>query len=142
MMNHRCVLFLAVFAFASCRAAAQAPHDGDWWRGLSAGTKQCVITGFLDGMALGENLSLMGTGSCSDPNCRSTIAQSYTYVRNRYFQDVPPEKIVAALDELYADAENASIILGRAVWIAVNRIAGTGEDEIQKLTQQSRGMRY
>ena len=121
---------------------AQAGHDGDWWRGLPAAVRQNVVTGFLDGMALGHNLTVMGAGNSSDPDCRTKIVQSYTYVRNRYFQNVAPGNLVSALDQLYSESDNSSIIIGRAVWIAVNRLGGTDPDEIQKLILQSRGVGY
>jgi hypothetical protein len=117
---------------------AQAGHDGNWWRGLPAAVRQSVVTGFLDGMALGHNLTVMGAGNSSDPDCRTKIAQSYTYVRNRYFQNVVSGNLVSALDQLYSESDNSSIIIGRAVWIAVNRLEGTDADEIQKLILQSR----
>ena len=123
-------------------APAQDVHDGDWWRGLPQGAKEYVVVGFLDGMALGENLSLMGTGTSSDSDCRAKVAQSYSYVRGRFFQNLEPGDIVLALDELYADIDNGSIIIGRAVWIAVNRLEGTETDEIEQLLRQSRGLRY
>ncbi|HTY58112.1 MAG TPA: hypothetical protein VMF59_04810 [Bacteroidota bacterium] len=141
-MKTMCVILLVLLALGPAGAPAQAAHDGDWWRGLSPGTKQCVMTGFLDGMALGQNLSLMGAGNSSDPGCRTTIAQSYTYVRGRYFQNVGASELVSALDDLYADSENYSIIIGRAVWIAVNKIAGTPGEDLQKLILQSRGLGY
>jgi hypothetical protein len=137
------VLLIALITLSpSGRLVAQAGHDGDWWRGLSPGTKQCVITGFLDGMALGHNLTLMGAGNISEPDCRTTIAQSYSYARNRYFQNVASGDIVSALDQLYSESDNSSIIVGRAVWIAVNRLGGTPQDEVQKLILQSRGLGY
>jgi hypothetical protein len=131
-----------VVALGSASAFAQAGHDGDWWRGLSPGQKQWAMTGFLDGMALGQNLSLMGAANSSDPGCRNTIAQSYTYVRGKYFQNVGADNLVSALDELYAESDNASIIIGRAVWIAVNRLGGTPGEDVQKLILQSRGLGY
>ena len=121
---------------------AQHPHNGDWWAGLSRMSKQEVVVGFLDGMALGANLTQMGAGTSTDTDCRSKISASYTYVRSKFFARIAPEDIVGALDGLYADADNSTIILGRAVWIAVNRIAGTPADDVERLIQQSRGMGY
>jgi hypothetical protein len=142
-MKHSFALFLVLAALASSgRSIAQTGHDGDWWRRLSLTTRQIVVTGFLDGMALGHNLTLMGAGNSSDTDCRTTIAQSYTYVRNKYFQNVAPGDIVSALDQLYSEGDNSSIIFGRAVWIAVKRLVGTNPDEIQKLILQSRGVGY
>jgi hypothetical protein len=140
-MKRSFTLFLLLAALASSgRSIAQTSHDGDWWRGLSLTTRQNVVTGFLDGMALGHNLSLMGAGNSSDADCRTNIAQSYSYVRNRYFRNVTAGDLVSALDQIYSESDNGSIIFGRAVWIAVNRLAGTNPDEIQKLILQSRGM--
>jgi hypothetical protein len=127
---------------SSGRLLAQSGHDGDWWRGLPPGAKQSVMAGFLDGMALGQNLSLMGAGNSSDTDCRSKIAQSYSYVRNRFFRNIGPGDLVSALDELYAESDNGSIIIGRAVWIVVNRLGGTAQEEVQKLILQSRGLGY
>ena len=141
-MKHRIQYLIAIMAVVTSGAIAQAGHDGDWWMGLPEGTKQSVMTGFLDGMALGHNISLMGAGSSADPGCRPTIEQSYTYARNKFFRSVTSPDLVSALDELYADGDNRSIIIGRAVWIAVNRLAGTAEDDLQKLILQSRGLRY
>jgi hypothetical protein len=121
---------------------AQPGHDGDWWRALSLTSKQNVVTGFLDGMALGHNLTAMGAGNSPDADCRAKIAQSYTYVRNRYFRNVAPADLVSALDQLYSESDNSSIIIGRGVWIAVNRLGGTNPDEVQKLILQSRGVGY
>jgi hypothetical protein len=141
-MRLRMLLPLAIVVLSSAGALAQESHDGTWWTGLSGGSKLGVITGFLDGMALGHNLSLMGAGNSTDPGCRMTIAQSYTSVRIRFFQNVGPGDIVATLDDLYADSENSSIIVGRAVWIAVNRLAGSSDEDVQKLILQSRGVNY
>ena len=141
-MKFRLLIPLSIIVLSSPGVRAQGSHDGPWWTGLSAGSKLGVITGFLDGMSLGHNLSLMGAGNSSDPGCRTTIAQSYTAMRNRFFQNAGPGEIVAALDDLYADSENSSIIIGRAVWIAVNRLAGTSDEEVQKLILQSRGVNY
>ena len=137
------LLFLSLFLLAfPLPGNAQAGHDGDWWRGLSLSARQNVVAGFLDGMALGHNLTVMGAGNSSDLDCRTKIAQSYTYVRNRFFQDISPADLVSALDLLYSESDNSSIIIGRAVWIAVNRLGGTRPDEIQKLILQSRGVGY
>jgi hypothetical protein len=141
-MKLRFFLSLALMALSSPGVLAQGSHDGNWWTGLSHGSKLGVITGFLDGMALGHNLSLMGAGSSTDPGCRTTIAQSYSSVRIMYFRNVGAGDIVAALDDIYTDSENGTIIIGRAVWIAVNRLAGTNEDDIQKLILQSRDLNY
>jgi hypothetical protein len=123
-MKRSIIILSTLVALSTACLSAQSAHDGAWWVGLSPGAKENVITGFLDGMALGQNLALMGAGSSSDPGCRSTIAQSYTYVRTRYFRNVTASDVVSALDSLYGDSENGSIIIGRAVWIAVNRLAG------------------
>ena len=137
------LLFLSLFLLAfPLPGNAQAGHDGDWWRGLSLSARQNVVAGFLDGMALGHNLTVMGAGNSSDLDCRTKIAQSYTYVRNRFFQDISPADLVSALDLLYSESDNSSIIIGRAVWIAVNRLGGTRPDEIQKLIFQSWGVCY
>ena len=141
-MRHSLIILGAILALPAARLIAQPAHDGAWWGGLSPAARQNVITGFLDGMALGQNLALMGSGNSSDPGCRSTIAQSYSYVRTKYFGGVTIANVVSALDDLYGDSENGSIIIGRAVWIAVNRLAGTGADEIEKLILQSRGVSY
>jgi hypothetical protein len=136
------LVLLAFMTVSAGGAIAQAGHDGDWWRSLPEGTKHSVMTGFLDGMALGHNISLMGAGNSPDPGCRPTIEQSYTYARNKFFRNVAPPDIVSALDELYAEGDNRSIIIGRAVWIAVNRLGGASQDDLQKLILQSRGLRY
>lgn len=130
-MKSSLIACIATLALSSDPAVSQAAHDGEWWRSLSPGAKECVMTGFLDGMALGQNLSLMGAGNSSDPGCRSTIAQSYTYVRTRYFRNVGAGDLVTALDDLYAGSDNSSIIVGRAVWIAVNRLGGTGKEDLE-----------
>jgi hypothetical protein len=140
-MDRRSLLFVLTLLLASA-GAAQTPHDGDWWRALQPGAKQCVLTGFLDGMALGQNLSLMGAGNSADPDCRSKIAQSYSYVRGKFFRSAGEGDIASALEELYAEPDNRSIIIGRAVWIAVNLLAGVPKEEVEKLVLQSRGVGY
>jgi len=62
-MKLRFFLSLALMALSSPGVLAQGSHDGNWWTGLSPGSKLGVITGFLDGMALGHNLSLMGAAA-------------------------------------------------------------------------------
>ena len=142
-MKRPMLLLLSVVLFSlPAPGYAQAGHDGYWWRELSLNSKQDVVTGFLDGMALGHNLTLMGAGTSSETDCRPKIEQSYTYVRNRYFRNVAPGDLVLALDQLYAESDNSTIIIGRAVWIAVNRLGGTKPDEIQTLILQSRGVGY
>ena len=130
------LLLLAPFALA------QNPHTGDWWTGLSRMSKQEVVVGFLDGMALGANLTQMGAGTSTDSDCRYRITSAYSHVQSKFFARFAPEEIVAALDRLYADNDNETIILGRAVWIVANQLAGAPEDEVNQLIGQSRGMGY
>jgi hypothetical protein len=117
-------------------------HDGPWWKSQSPAAKEFYAAGFLDGMALGHNLSAMGAGTSSDPECRANVARAYSYFMGRYFSRAGTDELVAGLDTLYDDPDNDSIILGRAVWIVANRLGGTGKDDIEKLIEQSRGMRY
>src|ERR1700737_4718265 len=121
------------FVLLVCGIAA-APHepsqrrDGNWWREMGSGGKFVYVTGFFDGMDLGNNFSYWGIvdKQKNDP-AMTKVANSYDSYMQRYLTNVTNGQLADGLDKFYSDFRNRRIKVNSAVWLVLNEIAGEPE---------------
>ena len=90
-------------------------------------------------MQLGHNLSywnLIGDKQAGD--ALSRVAKSYSELSQRYFRNVTVGQLVDGLDVFYSDFRNRTIRVHDAIWLVVNQIAGTPQEELEKMVENWR----
>ena len=114
-------------------------RDGNWWNNLDANTKYYFVTGFFDGMDLGNNFSYWGiTNSNTECNCISKTIESYNYYADKYFKNVTNVQLVDGLNDFFSDYRNRRIRISSAVWLVTNSIVGTPKEELDKMIESWR----
>ena len=114
-------------------------RDGNWWDRHTRQEKGDYITGFFDGMDLGKNFSYWDISEKGrDSGCDYQAAKTYSDNARKFFSDVTNVQIVDGLDSFYKDHQNRSIRLKAAVWLVVNAIAGTPQDDLDKMVEYLR----
>lgn len=135
---------LALTLLVSVWVHAQSNHrrDGNWWNGETQGEKFDHMVGFFDGMELGHKFSYWKMAKPkSDENpdpCLSKTIESYGEYSTNFFKNVTNQQLADGLDSFYKDYRNRSILIHDAVWVVVRTIAGTPQQEIDKLIENLR----
>ena len=116
-------------------------RDGNWWLSLTEEFRLKYIVGFFDGMDLGRDFSiwkwLRASNKALDP-CLDKVAESYSEYNEKYLKNVTNGQLVDGLDNFYSDYRNRRITLKNAVWLVVNGIAGTPQDQLNKMIENWR----
>jgi hypothetical protein len=94
--------------------------DGNWWMSMNKSSKNSYISGYIDGMKLGNIFS-----------CKKYETNTKNY---------SDYQLSAELDNFYANKKNRRIFVFNAVWIAANRISGMPEADINKMILKSRAI--
>lgn len=116
-------------------------RDGNWWKDLTRSGKLDYMVGFFDGMDLGRDFSYWGmTKDLGDkpPACAGTAVASFGDMMSKYFTNPTNEQIADGLDTFYKDYRNRSVKVHDAVWLVVNSIAGTPQNELDKMIESWR----
>jgi hypothetical protein len=109
-------------------------RDGNWWLSQDRVTRSAYITGFFDGMDLGNAFSYWEFVNKKEmAPCMQQVFKSYGEYNDKYFKNVTNLQLVDGLDTFYADFRNRSILVHGAVWLVVNSIAGTPQKELDSL---------
>jgi hypothetical protein len=142
-MNKLCqftfALMLFVVAFSSASAQESSRRDGNWWRDQTKLHQANYITGFFDGMELGNRFSIwkhLHDKKAGDAVYRAVT--SYNEYLNKYFGAVTAGQLVDGLNDFYADYRNRSIKLHDGIWLVVNQIAGTPKEEVDLMVENWR----
>lgn len=112
-------------------------RDGNWWLAQSELGKSYYVTGFFDGMTLGNQFSYWGISDKDDP-ARAKAVASYSEFGDKYLKHVTSGQMVDGLDKLYSDYKNRRIMVWGAVWLVANGIAGKSEAELQGMIESWR----
>src|SRR5262249_18562998 len=125
------------FAPAS-RNQVNSRRDGNWWQLQNRSSKLDYATGFLDGMDLGHNFSFWAIKNDPKMEATSKVAETYTYLLNKYVANVTNFQMVDGLDKFYEDFRNRRIEVSAGVWLVLNEISGKSEPEMQKMIENWR----
>jgi hypothetical protein len=117
-------------------------RDGEWWMSLNKSSKHSYISGYIDGMKLGNIFSCQKyeINSKDYSDCIKLTDRSYQEYDYLLFSNVTDNQLSAELDNFYENKKNRRIFVFNAVWIAANRISGMPEAEINKLILRSRAI--
>jgi hypothetical protein len=140
MMRRR--IDLVVLLLATCIPGVAAERrDGNWWRGLTTSERFMYVTGFFDGMDLGNNFSYWGIknkdGVIDLPVARRAMS-SYDEYSAKFFKEVTNSQVGDGLSAFYEDYRNRTIRVSDAVWLVVNSIAGKSDEEMKPLIENFR----
>jgi hypothetical protein len=114
-------------------------RDGNWWRTLEVSEKNFYMIGFFDGMQLGNRFSYWNLTHTKDKDAASADArESFETYSDKYAKNPTNEQIADGLNTFYADYRNRSILIYDAVWVVLNSIAGTPQEKLDKLIENSR----
>jgi hypothetical protein len=133
------VLALPLLVISIC-ASAQANHrrDGNWWNGENQSEKLNYMVGFFDGMELGHKFSYWELADTKKTACMLEASKAYNDYSDKFFTHVTNDQLADGLDAFYKDYRNRSIRVHDAVWIVVNNIAGTPQEEMDKMIENWR----
>jgi hypothetical protein len=144
------LLRFTLFSVALMMAASVARNedtrnrDGNWWRNQTRVARLSYMTGFFDGVQLGNNFSYFAYAKeyeASDPDALVAMqktTESFDKYSTEYLNNVTNEQVADGLDKFYSDYRNRSIALKNGVWIVLNAIAGKPESEIEHISENFR----
>lgn len=123
---------MAIIAcYANATRADTSTHDGRWWIRLSALEKAIYTTGILDGVDVGEGISVRRGLDATD---------DYVKEVHHLFGKVNTKQMVDGIDVFYRDFRNRSIPTYAAAWFVAMQISGADEARLQEfLVQMRRG---
>jgi len=128
----RQILVLALLLLCPIVTRAQDERrDGNWWNEQAKPWKIAYVTGFFDGMELGQRFSYWGSIDKNSGNltaCGREAGKSFDDFAAKFFSHVSNYQLVDGLGDFYKDYRNRSIKIHDGVWIVVNTIAGTPQD--------------
>lgn len=130
------IAFTSIFIAAMSSAlAADADHDGTWWREQSPAEKTRYAARLFDGLAMGSNLleygmsvqvpvTLIGSGT------QGPAAQRYVRFDGG--------DVSRYIDRFYTDPRNSTISVARAGQIFLQSVAGTRRADLQGMIEEYR----
>jgi hypothetical protein len=139
------VLAVALLAFGlpAQAHAGGIRTDGNFWiqiednSGEWAGViKLSFVRGFFDGIELGSWFSTWSPelSVAESPPLEEARARYMSY-RAKYVAGIAPAQVVDGLDDFYADYRNRSMSVPSAIWLVLNSIAGTPDDQLQTMIE-------
>jgi hypothetical protein len=126
------------------RNQVSTTRDGNWWIEESQPAKLTYITGFFDGMDLGNDFSYWGyvdEYKAKDHDAAIAMAKttaSFDEFSSKYLTNVTNGQLVSGLDKFYADYRNRRIKTQKGVWLVLNSIAGKSDTDMEKLIENYR----
>jgi len=138
MKFHIAALTTVILIFSSLAWSADYRFDGNWWIDQKMNEKDFYLIGLFDGMDLGHRFScwkFLSNKTKADQSCFAKVRDSFKEYNQEYFSNVTIGQLSDGLDSFYVDYKNRRILVWRAVWIVVNGIAGTPEEELNKLIE-------
>jgi hypothetical protein len=133
-----CFVILTLSFVNGVAAPDNVRRDGNWWITLDRENKAAYIIGFFDGMELGHNFSYWGMSEKENTNCAGAVSSSYFNYYKKYFSNITNLQVADGLDAFYSDYRNRRIKIMGATWIVVNGIAGTPQEDVDKMTESWR----
>ncbi|QLA17450.1 hypothetical protein [Desulfolutivibrio sulfoxidireducens] len=124
-------LFLLVLGNAASALAQAGPSFAQAWSGQSDKEKESFIRGVVSGVRILCMDITVGLGKAADPE---NVNKQFRECFNAYVVD-NPAKMIATMNELYADKKNAFIPFDGIYKIAGLKMNGQNVD---KLLEQSR----
>lgn len=136
------LLIAAMVLLTASQTSGRESHierDGNWWTGQEDAVKNIYIQGLMAGVELGGFISVASLSNQPEKlPCQHAVEESWLGYMDKYFDHVTAGQIEDRLDTFYADHRNGGIKVHLAVWVVVNKMAGTPEQEINAMTEKFR----
>lgn len=113
-------------------------RDGNWWRDQGETSRLAYITGFFDGTKLGNYFSYWGMKDKDENANVLGPIKSFSDYGAKYLAHVSNTQLSDGLTVFYQDYRNRKIELTEGIWLVLNTIAGTPEQEIQTMIEAYR----
>jgi hypothetical protein len=134
----------AIFIVIACGVQAHAQderlRDGNWWRSITAPSKDAYMVGFFDGIILGGQFSwwhLVGKDGTLDAREADRTKDSFdTYYK--MLKGTTNDQFRDGLDTFCSDYRNRRIPIVHGFWIVLNTIAGKPENELNVMIENFR----
>jgi hypothetical protein len=145
-MKSKLALRVVALAFPLCLTAPLCGNqeydrrDGDWWGKINAVSKAYYLSGFVDGMELGNRFSFWGIDE-SDKDSKDVSARvrsSFSDYHSRYLSNITGIQLTDGLNTFYIDPKNRRILVYNATWLVLNQLAGKPAVEMQGLIEDYR----
>lgn len=141
-MSNKLKIFIIVYLFFLIEPSfgqSSERRDGNWWNSISDYSQDAYITGFFDGIRLGNNFSYWNFTNDEDKSyCLSSVFESFDFFKSTYLINITNTQVADGLDNFYSNYRNRSIKIHDAVWIVLNSIAGTPQERIDELIESWR----
>ena len=140
-LKYQAAFALALLIICTLASGDDDRRDGNWWRTQKRNARISYAVGFYDGITLGHNFSVwkyLSNGTKTEQDGVAQARKSFVEYSRKYLYNVTTGQLVDGLDNFYADYRNRRIMVHDAVWLVVNAIAGTPQDELNKMTESWR----
>jgi hypothetical protein len=134
------VMFCLLLTAPLSRNQEYDRRDGYWWRGIDRVSKSYYVAGVVDGVELGNKLSVDGIAKDGKDydEVSERVTASFSSQRSKYLAKVTLIQVSDGLDSFYTDSTNRRILARDAVWLVLNQIVGTPEAEMHALLENYR----
>jgi len=139
----RLIIVIVSFLLLITAAVSHAQErDGADWQGRNESWKYAYITGILDGITTGSDMTMpvLSKGSIilykEDKACLEKAEVTFGYNASRFLFGLSLKDVVEGLDAFYKDPANSAIPVNRAVRVWV--MARKGVPEADRLLEDYR----
>jgi hypothetical protein len=131
--------FIILICAPVSRNDVNTRRDGNWWRDLTKVERLTYVTGFFDGMNLGNEFSYWGiVDKDKQDSAAGKAVASYGDYGDKYLKHVTNSQVADGLDTFFSDYRNRRIETSNAVWLVLNEISGTSDAEMQRMIESWR----
>jgi hypothetical protein len=138
-MKFRHCMLICFLVFTATASSDSDRRDGNYWKGMTRVEKSTYITGFFDGIGIGNRFSywdLLNTES--GKKSLPAVKKSFDGYMEKYMDNVTNVQIADGLDVFYDDYRNRKITTYNAVWLVLNSIAGKNDKEMEIMIESFR----
>jgi len=143
-MRYLIVAISILLIFVAAASHAQSERDGNDWQNRGDAWKYAYVTGILDGVTTGSEMTVptYSKGSIvlykDDKACQEKAQVTYEYNTSRFFFGLTLKDVVEGLDAFYKDPANRVIPVNRAVrvWAMDRKNVPEAKTLLQDLRQE------
>lgn len=131
---------LAVGLTVQHAKAEEIRRDGNWWRTTTREFRLSYMVGFSDGIWLGwrfSSVNLRGKDGQLDATEVIRVGRSFDKSLD-LIENLTNLQVVDGLDKFYTDYRNRRIRVLEAVWIVLQSINGTPDNDMEILIENAR----
>ena len=132
---HMILSAIVMLAGWSIGTAAEAEHNGGWWREQDLTEKYRYAARLFDGLTMGSNL--LEFGMSAQVLVKGEKSADHTSGLHQYVR-FDGGQLVEGIDKFYADPRNVNIPVSKASLLFVQSAAGVPRATVQRMTEEYR----